>query len=127
MLQINPKMVARLDELEEDLQVRRKRAAAEHWLGEIDGIDLTLTFLRAKRDEALRLSRRCPRTLRCGSGKIFVDGDHRGAEVGRSAYRRRRWAIRMTRWRRSGTPVRPAIRRFWSLTSVMRPSLTPEL
>lgn len=63
MLQINPKMVARLDELEEDLQVRRKRAAAEHWLGEIDGIDLTLTFLRAKRDEALRLSRRGPVSL----------------------------------------------------------------
>ena len=72
MLQINPKMVARLDELEADPQVRRKRAAAEHWLGEIDGIDLTLTFLRAKRDEALRLSRRCPRTLRCGSGKLVV-------------------------------------------------------
>lgn len=33
----------------------------------------------------------------------------------------------MTRWRRSGTPARPAIRRFWSLTSVMRPSLAPEL
>ncbi|MFD4524231.1 tyrosine-type recombinase/integrase [Streptomyces sp. NPDC058470] len=60
MLQINPQMVARLDELEEDLQVRRKRAEAEQWLGEIDGIDLTLTFLRAKRDEAQRLSRRGP-------------------------------------------------------------------
>lgn len=63
MLQINPKMVARLDELEEDLQVRRKRATAEQWLGEIDGIDLTLTFLRAKRDEAHRLTRRSPVNL----------------------------------------------------------------
>ncbi|WP_234375431.1 site-specific integrase [Streptomyces sp. CB01373] len=63
MLQINPKMLARLDELEEDLQARRKRAAAEQWLGEIDGIDLTLTFLRAKRDEARWLSRRSPLNL----------------------------------------------------------------
>ncbi|WP_380790061.1 recombinase [Streptomyces albidoflavus] len=60
MLQINPKMLARLDELEEDLQVRRKRAEAEKWLGEIDGINLTLTFLRAKRDEAQRFNRRGP-------------------------------------------------------------------
>lgn len=33
----------------------------------------------------------------------------------------------MTRWRSNGTPARPAMIRFWSLRSVMRPSLTPEL
>ena len=69
----------------------------------------------------------CRRTRERGSGKIFVDGDHLGATVDQSAWRRRRWAIRMTRWRRRETPARPAMRRFCSLTSVMRPSLTPEL
>jgi hypothetical protein len=36
-------------------------------------------------------------------------------------------ATKMTRWRSSGTPARPAMSRFWSFRSVMRPSLTPEL
>ncbi|MGC4986008.1 ElyC/SanA/YdcF family protein [Streptomyces sp. DT193] len=35
--------------------------------------------------------------------------------------------MRMTRWRSSGTLARPAMIRFWSFRSVMRPSLTPEL
>ncbi|MEV7739786.1 integrase [Streptomyces sp. NPDC088921] len=49
MLQVNPKMLTRLAELEQDLlQRRRQRAEAEGWLGEIDGIDMTLTFLRTK-------------------------------------------------------------------------------
>lgn len=50
----------RLDELEKDLLLRRHRAHAESWLGEIDGIDQTLAFLRGKRAEALRLMRRTP-------------------------------------------------------------------
>ncbi|MEU9505353.1 recombinase [Micromonospora sp. NPDC048170] len=58
MLHVNPKMVDRLNELEQDLITRRQHAQREHWLGEIEGIDLTLTFLRAKREEAERLSRR---------------------------------------------------------------------
>ncbi|MFD7443338.1 tyrosine-type recombinase/integrase [Streptomyces sp. NPDC059909] len=58
MLQVNPKMLSRLAELEKDLLVRRKRAEEEQWLGEIDGIDMTLTFLRAKQAEAARLTRR---------------------------------------------------------------------
>jgi hypothetical protein len=58
MLRINPKMLARLDELEQDLLARRQRAETEHWLGEIEGIDLTLTFLRTKREEAQRLASR---------------------------------------------------------------------
>ncbi|MER7468528.1 recombinase [Streptomyces sp. NPDC097981] len=58
MLRVNPKMLPRLDELEQDLLDRRQRAEAEGWIGEIEGIDLTLTFLRGKRDEASRRSRR---------------------------------------------------------------------
>jgi hypothetical protein len=58
MLNVNPKMISRLDELERDLLTRRQRAETERWLGEIEGIDLTLSFLRAKRDQARRLSQR---------------------------------------------------------------------
>jgi hypothetical protein len=39
MLSINPKMLPRLDELEEDLIARRQRAVDEDWRGEIDGLD----------------------------------------------------------------------------------------
>jgi hypothetical protein len=63
MLQINPKMLTRLDELESDLLHRLKRAHAEQWLGEIEGINLTLTFLRDKREEARRSHRRTPVSL----------------------------------------------------------------
>ncbi|MFI1868894.1 tyrosine-type recombinase/integrase [Streptomyces jumonjinensis] len=58
MLQVNPKMLPRLAEIEKDLLLRRKRAQEEHWLGEVEGIDATLTFLRAKQAEAARLSKR---------------------------------------------------------------------
>ncbi|MFJ5829579.1 recombinase [Streptomyces sp. NPDC093089] len=51
-------MLSRLEELEKDLILRRKRAELEGWLGEIDGIDKTLTFLRAKRIEAERIKQR---------------------------------------------------------------------
>ncbi|MEU7863372.1 recombinase [Nonomuraea sp. NPDC049141] len=47
-------MLPRLDELEADLIVRRSRALHEGWLGEIEGIDLTLTFLQQKREQAQR-------------------------------------------------------------------------
>ncbi len=50
-------MLPRLDELESDLTDRRNRAAAEAWLGEIEGIDRTLQCLRDKRADALRLTR----------------------------------------------------------------------
>ncbi|HEX2805266.1 MAG TPA: site-specific integrase [Kineosporiaceae bacterium] len=60
MLTINPKMVARLDEIEDDLQTRRSRAAHEGWLGEVEGLDLTLTFLRQKRQQTRRLTRAAP-------------------------------------------------------------------
>ncbi|WP_333762876.1 recombinase [Streptomyces sp. IBSBF 2390] len=58
MLHVNPKMLPRLVELEADLLDRRTRAEAEGWVGETEGIDLTLTFLRAKRDETQRMARR---------------------------------------------------------------------
>ncbi|SCF58717.1 recombinase [Streptomyces sp. Cmuel-A718b] len=51
-------MLPRLAEIERDLLLRRKRAQDEHWLGEVDGIDSTLTFLRAKQAEAARLVKR---------------------------------------------------------------------
>jgi hypothetical protein len=50
-------MLPRLDELESDLTDRRNRAAAEAWLGEIEGIDRTLQCLRDKRADVLRLTR----------------------------------------------------------------------
>lgn len=60
MLAINPKMLSRLDEIKEDLLARRARAEREAWLGEVEGIDLTLTYLRQKREEAERLARVAP-------------------------------------------------------------------
>jgi hypothetical protein len=56
MLRINPAMLTRLAELETDLQTRRDRASAEGWLGEIEGIDLTLRLLREKQATAERIS-----------------------------------------------------------------------
>ncbi|EEP75300.1 phage integrase [Micromonospora sp. ATCC 39149] len=58
MLNVNPKMINRLGELEQDLLARRIRAEAENWLGEIEGINLTLSFLRSKRDQAERQAQR---------------------------------------------------------------------
>ncbi|MEU3291605.1 hypothetical protein ABZ722_04520 [Streptomyces longwoodensis] len=37
--------------------LRRKRAEAEQWLGEIDGIDMTLTFVRTEQADAARFAR----------------------------------------------------------------------
>ncbi|MER5409025.1 recombinase [Streptomyces sp. NPDC002769] len=58
MLQVNPKVLSRLAEIEKDLLRRRKRAQEEQWLGEVDAIDSTLTFLRAKQAEAAGLTKR---------------------------------------------------------------------
>ncbi|MFD9882595.1 recombinase [Streptomyces alboflavus] len=63
MLQVNPKMLPRLTEIEKDLVLRRKRAEEEQWLGEIEGIDLTLTFVRTKQADAARLAHRTPVAL----------------------------------------------------------------
>lgn len=58
MLQVSPKMISRLDDLEADLITRRARAQAEGWAGELEGLDLTLQLLRAKRDETQRRAQR---------------------------------------------------------------------
>lgn len=58
MLHVAPTMITRLTDIETDLIERRQRAHKEGWLGEIEGIDLTLTFLRDKRDAASRLASR---------------------------------------------------------------------
>jgi hypothetical protein len=50
-------MLARLDEIEAGLTGRRQRAEKEGWLGEIKGIDLTLSFLRRKRARTQRFTR----------------------------------------------------------------------
>lgn len=57
MLSINPKMLPRLDELEDDLIARRRRAQEEGWRGEVEGLGLTLTFLRGKRAQTQRMMR----------------------------------------------------------------------
>ena len=54
MLSVNPKMLPRLDELEADLLARRQRAVDEGWRGEVEGLELTLKFLRSKRLQAQR-------------------------------------------------------------------------
>lgn len=55
---IQTTMPARLEELEADLLLRRARAETDGWIGEMEGIDLTLSFLRSKRDETQRRARR---------------------------------------------------------------------
>ncbi len=41
MVHVDPAMLERLGEIRTDLTARRKRAQAEGWLGELEGIDLT--------------------------------------------------------------------------------------
>ncbi|ULR50946.1 recombinase [Streptomyces deccanensis] len=54
MLQVNPKMLPRLAEVEKNLALRRERAEEKQWLGEIEGIDMTLTFVRTKQADSAR-------------------------------------------------------------------------
>ena len=61
MLRIDPRMLARLDELESDLSPAAN-APAEGWLGELEGLDLTLTRLRDKRYQAQRAAGLDPAT-----------------------------------------------------------------
>lgn len=55
MLHVKPDMVSRLDEIHIDLIARRELAHAKGWLGEIEGIELTMQFLKQKRADAQRL------------------------------------------------------------------------
>jgi hypothetical protein len=54
---LDPTMLPRRGELEEDLIARRRRAQEEGWKGEIEGLDLTLTFLRSKRAQTQHMMR----------------------------------------------------------------------
>jgi len=56
MLQVDPSMLDRLEEIHTDLLARRAQAEAEGWLGELEGIELTLLFLQDKRGQAQRLA-----------------------------------------------------------------------
>ncbi|MFI8007865.1 hypothetical protein [Streptomyces sp. NPDC086010] len=60
MLQVNPKMISRLDDLRADLVARLAHAQTEGWAGEIEGLDLTLQLLRAKCQDAQLLAHRPP-------------------------------------------------------------------
>jgi hypothetical protein len=85
MLHVSPTMIGRLDELEADLIARRGRAHREGWLGEIEGLDLTLSptstadsvkvglsHLRGRRDQTRRLAQ--------AIGLTELDGTHRAVE-----------------------------------------------
>jgi site-specific recombinase XerD len=63
MLHLAPNMLGRLDDLETDLLHRQTEANARGWLGELEGLQLTLTFLRDKREQARRLQSRPTVTL----------------------------------------------------------------
>jgi site-specific recombinase XerD len=64
VLHVDPRMLARLDEIEADLTSRRDTARKEGWHGEIEGLDLTLSLLRAKRDHTRRFTSRTHLGLR---------------------------------------------------------------
>lgn len=51
MLHIDPKMLPRLTEIETDLTQRRTLAQTNGWLGELEGVDLTLSFLHDKKSQ----------------------------------------------------------------------------
>jgi HEAT repeat protein len=63
MLQIDPGMIDRLGEINTDLIARRELAQTKGWLGELEGIDLTLQFLQDKRADARRLAGLGPTNL----------------------------------------------------------------
>lgn len=63
MLNIDPKMLPRLAEIEVDLLQRRAHAQSQGWLGELEGLDLTLSFLATKKAE---LDHRLRRTTDLG-------------------------------------------------------------
>lgn len=119
MLQVSPKMINRLDDLEADLITRRARAQAEGWAGELEGLDLTLQFLRAKRDDTQRrtLHRRPrdpysthrrspmtnrPRTIRTTTGAKPACGRHQAPE-----HRRRTANFSSDTSHRPRRPLRP--------------------
>lgn len=63
LLLVGPVMIGRLDEINTNLIARRELAEAKRWLGELEGIDLTLRFLQDKRADAQQLARLGPTDL----------------------------------------------------------------
>lgn len=57
---VDPTMLPCLDEPWKELLARRAFAVAEDWRGQIDGLDLTPTFLLSKREPARRHERTGP-------------------------------------------------------------------
>ncbi|CAH0219679.1 hypothetical protein SRABI83_02346 [Arthrobacter sp. Bi83] len=57
LLQVDPGMIGRLDEINTNLIAQRELAHTKGWLDELKGIDLTLRFLHDKRADAQRLAR----------------------------------------------------------------------
>lgn len=55
---VDPRMLTHLDEIETDLLACRDQIQVDGWIGELEGIDLTLAFLRGRREEANRLQHR---------------------------------------------------------------------
>ncbi len=53
MLDLDTAMLHRLDELETDLLGRRAGAQRRGWLGETDGVDVTLEHLRRQRQVSM--------------------------------------------------------------------------
>jgi hypothetical protein len=53
-------MLFRLDELERDVIRRRNDAEQQYWLGQLEGLDLTLDHLRRTRANTRRLVERLP-------------------------------------------------------------------
>lgn len=56
-------MIGRLDEINTDLIARRGLAETQGWLGELEGIDVTLQFLQDKRAGSQRLASLSPTIL----------------------------------------------------------------
>jgi len=55
MLHVEPRMLPRLDDIESDLLARREQAENEGWRGELEGLEVTIAHLRAKRTRGQRL------------------------------------------------------------------------
>ena len=68
MLDLEPAMQGRLDQLEADLLRRRSHAEHQGWVGETEGIDVTLKHLRRQRQRAQRLP--APTVVRLGMPAI---------------------------------------------------------
>jgi hypothetical protein len=72
MLHVNPTMSSRLEELEQDLQQRRDRAAAEGWLGRVLGVGGRNECLVAAQTTSIGTQIRCSRQRRPGPEEFLL-------------------------------------------------------